>query len=197
MFPNKRRRQLTLTQRLPVLPLSSSTSANHTAKTGSALDITSTSASLNGTINPKGENISVYFKYRKESGSSDATKTTNWTSTGSKSNDVITSVKISDLSSGTKYVYRFYAYNYTSGKTINGDLKSFTTSSDSSSSSSSQSSSSVSSGVSSSSSSVQQYTLKVKISGAGKITSSGGSSVINCKNLLTQKAKQKSLALAA
>ena len=168
---------------------SSSTSANHTAKTGSALDITSTSASLNGTINPKGENISVYFKYRKESGSSDATKTTNWTSTGSKSNDVITSVKISDLSSGTKYVYRFYAYNYTSGKTINGDLKSFTTSSDSSSSSSSQSSSSVSSGVSSSSSSVQQYTLKVKISGAGKITSSGGSSVINCKKSVDSKGK--------
>ena len=172
---------------------SSSSSATLTAKTGSALDRTSTSANLNGTINPKGENVSVYFKYRKASESFDATKTTEWVSTGSRSNDVTTSIKISGLSSGTEYVYRFYAYNHTSGKTINGDLKSFKTlsastgSSSSAQSSSSSVSSSVSSGASSSSSSVQQYTLKVKISGAGKITSSGGSGVINCKNQLTQK----------
>src|SRR3989338_5011272 len=139
---------------------SSSTSVNLTAKTGNALDITSSSASLNGTINPKGENVSVYFKYRKESESAEATKTTDWMSTGSRSNDFTASVKISGLSSGAKYVYRFYAYNNTSGKTVYGDLKSFKTLSESSSSSSS--SSSISSGVSSSSSSVQQYTLEVK-----------------------------------
>jgi len=157
---------------------SSSSSASLTAKTGNALDITPSSASLNGTINPKGENVSVYFKYRKESESAEATKTTDWMSTGSRSNDFTASVKISGLSSGTKYVYRFYAYNHTSGKTIYGDLKSFRTSSGSSNSSSAQSSSSsVSSGASSSSSSVQQYTLKVKISGAGQVSGGG----IKCK----------------
>ena len=167
---------------------SSSSSVSLTAKTGNALDITSSSASLNGTINPKGENVSVYFKYRKESESAEATKTTEWMSTGSRSNDFAAIVKISGLSFGTKYVYRFYAYNYTSGKTIYGDLKYFTTKTSSESSSSVQSSSSsVSSGASSSSSSVQQYTLKVKISGAGKITSSGGSSVINCKRAVDSK----------
>ncbi|MEK7070102.1 MAG: fibronectin type III domain-containing protein, partial [Patescibacteria group bacterium] len=116
--------------------------ATLTAKTGSALDRTSTSANLNGTINPKGENVSVYFKYRKASESFDATKTTEWVSTGSRSNDVTTSIKISGLSSGTEYVYRFYAYNHTSGKTINGDLKSFKTLSASTGSSSSAQSSS-------------------------------------------------------
>jgi len=169
---------------------SSSSSVSLTAKTGNALDITSSSASLNGTINPKGENVSVYFKYRKESESAEATKTTEWMSTGSRSNDFAAIVKISGLSFGTKYVYRFYAYNYTSGKTIYGDLKYFTTKTSSESSSSVQSSSSsVSSGASSSSSSVQQYTLKVKISGAGKITSSGGSGVINCKRTVDSKGK--------
>jgi len=164
-----------------------SDSASLTAKTGSALDITSTSASLNGTINPKGENVSVYFKYRKESESAEATKTTDWMSTGSRSNDFTASVKISDLSSETKYVYRFYAYNHTSGKTVYGDLKSFKTLSGSSNSSSVQSSSSsVSSGASSSSSSVQQYTLKVKVTGAGQIKgylSEDGSEekIIDCK----------------
>ena len=165
---------------------SSYSSISLMAKTGNALDITSTSASLNGTINPKGENVSVYFKYRKESESAEATKTTEWMSTGSRSNDFAAIVKISGLSFGTKYVYRFYAYNYTSGETINGDLKSFRTLSGSTNSSSS---SSVSSGASSSSSSVQQYTLKVKISGAGKITSSGGSGVINCKRSIDSKGK--------
>src|SRR3989338_9335904 len=107
-------------------------------------------------------------------------------STGSRSNDFTASVKISDLSSETKYVYRFYAYNHTSGKTISGDLKSFKTLSGSSNSSSVQSSSSsVSSGVSSSSSSVQQYTLNVKISGGGKITSSGGSGEIGRAHVFT------------
>src|SRR3989338_811036 len=111
-------------------------------------------------------------------------------STGSRSNDFTASVKISDLSSETKYVYRFYAYNHTSGKTISGDLKSFKTLSGSSNSSSVQSSSSsVSSGVSSSSSSVQQYTLNVKISGGGKITSSGGSGVIECLRKIDSKGK--------
>jgi len=159
-----------------------SASASLVAKTGNADNITSNSARLKGAINPQGQNVSVYFKYRKESESAEATKTTEWMSTDSRSNDLNADIKVSGLSSGTKYVYQFYAYNYTSGKTIYGDSKYFTTktSSESSSSSSSSvqsSSSSVSSGASSSSSSVQQYTLKVKISGAGQISGSG----IKCK----------------
>ena len=161
---------------------SSSNSANLTAKTGSADNITSNSARLKGTINPQGENISVYFKYRKSLESSETTKITDWMSTGSISNDFAADIKISRLSSGTTYVYRFYAYNHTSEKTINGDLKSFKTLSASTGSSSSakSSSSSVSTGSSSSSSSVQQYTLKVKISGRGKIIGGG----INCNKLI-------------
>lgn len=139
----------------------SSTSATIAAKTGDAYSITSSSATIYGTINPQGQDVSVYFKYRKESESSDATKTTSLMSTYNKSNDVTTSVKISDLSSVTKYVYRFYAYNNTSGKTISGDVKSFTTLSGTPNSSSARNSSS-------SSSSVKSYTLKVKINGSGR-----------------------------
>lgn len=114
---------------------SSSSFASLTAITGSALDTTSTSANLNGTINPQGQNVSIYFNYRKESESSDATKTTGWVSTFSKSNDTTTTVTVSALSPGTKYVYRFYAYSYDTGKTVSGELKSFTTLAGSSSSS--------------------------------------------------------------
>ena len=160
---------------------SSSTSANHTATTGSVTNLTSTTATLNGTVNPKGESdVKYIFAYRKGSDSSSLTKyspSLYQSISSSGSSDVSVSADISGLSSGTKYVYRLYAYSSTTGKTVNGELKSFTTSG------SSSSSSAVSSGASSSSSSVQQYSLKVKISGGGKIMSSGGSGVISCKKI--------------
>ena len=166
---------------------SSSTSANHTATTGEVTNTTSTSATLSGTVNPKGENVNYIFSYYKyveevETGTTLPIKYTSWKSAGSGSSDVSITADISGLSSGATYKYWISAYSYKTKKYATGAVKSFTTSGGSS-------SSSVSSGTSSSSSSVQQYTLKVKISGAGKITSSGGSGVISCKRSLDSKGK--------
>lgn len=146
---------------------STSSSYSYTATTKDATSVTSTSATLNGTVNPGGEKVYYVFSYRKESESSSNTKyaPSGYGSAGNGTSDVSISADISDLSSGTKYVYRLYVVNSSGKNATYGDLKSFTTSG----------------GSSSSSSSVQQYTLKVKISGAGKIMSSGGSGVVNCK----------------
>ncbi|MBM2817717.1 MAG: hypothetical protein HW401_307, partial [Parcubacteria group bacterium] len=129
---------------------SSSVSANHTATTGLATKIASTTATLNGEVNPKGESVYYQFFYRKESESSEATKKTSYIFAGNGTSTVSVNAGITDLSSGTKYVYRLYAYSYATQKTVNGELKSFTTAT-SSSSSSSTATSSVSS-ISSSSS---------------------------------------------
>ncbi|MBM2818144.1 MAG: hypothetical protein HW401_734, partial [Parcubacteria group bacterium] len=147
-----------------------STSATLTPKTGSAYNVTSTSARLTGTINPKGENVSVYFQYRKSSESSDLTKTTTTMSTGSISSDFKADIGISSLSPGTTYIYRFYAYSYTSGKTVSGELMSFTTTGSSSISSSSASaiqSVTTNSATNVTSTSATAYPLTVSKAGTG------------------------------
>ena len=158
---------------------SSSTSANHTATTGSVTNITSTSATLNGTVNPKGENVSYIFSYGKK-GVSGAVKNTSWVSAGSGSSDVSASVSISGLSSGTTYYYWISAYSYTTKKYVNslngddGAAKTFTTSGSSSSSSSSSSQTTAS---------VDLNVAEVKPGGlygstAGSISMTGNNSVI-------------------
>ena len=129
--------------------------------TDSASNVASNSATLNGTINPKGENVSYMFYYVK-SGQPETQKMTPWKSVSSGSSDTSVSASISNLSSGTTYNFAVIAYSFTSKKfTRIGGVKSFATSDSSSTGSSSSS---------------QQYTLKVKISGAGKVSGGG----INC-----------------
>lgn len=124
---------------------------NYLAKTSSSLSVTTggveytskyDQVNLMGTVNnPNNESYYYYFNYRKETESSDQTKRV--ASTRLDNNQISgVSASIVNLPPGTKYVYRLYAYSYTTGKTISGELKSFTTLSSSSSISSSSLSSS-------------------------------------------------------
>jgi len=116
---------------------SSSTSAKPTATTGSATNITSTSATLNGTVNPKGEdNIYYMFNYSKY-GQTGNTGTALVYVGNNGSNDIAFTADISGLSPGTKYSYSIYAWpkkdgEYEYGSYVKGGVKSFTTLSDSS-----------------------------------------------------------------
>ncbi|KKT20997.1 MAG: hypothetical protein UW04_C0014G0013 [Parcubacteria group bacterium GW2011_GWB1_43_8] len=155
-----------------------------TAPTVSVSNITSNSAKLTATMNNGGDSSASFYLFYIKTGGSSWTQATAYTI--NKSGDQSVSTDIKNLSANTKYWYQAFVKN--NAGTKYNSKQSFTTSSSSSNSSSVQSSSSISSGASSSSSSsVQQYTLKVKISGAGKITSSGGSSVINCKRSVDSK----------
>ena len=142
---------------------SSSSSSATSAKyeyTGlkSATNITSSSATLNGEVNPEGEDVEYYFLYYTGNDSTKFTKTSKKTLSNGSGNTSV-SADISGLSSGTVYKWSMILKGVTTSVSTSVSGYSFTTSGDSSSSSSS------------SSSSVQQYTLKVKISGAGKIMS--------------------------
>ena len=96
--------------------------------TDSASNVASNSATLNGTINPKGENVSYMFYYVK-SGQPETQKMTPWKSVSSGSSDTSVSASISNLSSGTTYNFAVIAYSFTSKKfTRIGGVKSFTTS---------------------------------------------------------------------
>lgn len=132
--------------------------------TNSATNVTSNSATLNGIVNPKDENVSYRFYYVKK-GQPETQKTTSWTSVASGSSDVSVTANVSGLSSGTTYNFAISAYSYTSKKFSKiGGTQSFTTSGDSNSSSSSSKSSS-----SSSQTTASTYKLKVTISGKGRI----------------------------
>lgn len=142
-----------------------------TVTTGSATSITSTTATLNATVNNSGDSSAYIVIFYKKS--SDSSWTTALNKYVSNSGDQDFSVIINNLSTGTKYYYVAGAKN--SAGTKYGSVKSFTTSLSNNSSSSHRSSSS----------SAKTYTLTVKISGAGKVMSiSNDSSTkeeINCK----------------
>jgi hypothetical protein len=91
------------------------------ASTSGATNVTDTSATLNGTVNPNGSSTTVYFQY----GTTTAygSQTPNQTFTGSTSQNV--SANVSGLSSGTTYHYRIVAMN--GGGTIVGNDVTFST----------------------------------------------------------------------
>jgi len=88
--------------------------------TGTATNVTSSSATLNGTVN--GLDTTVWFEYSTKSGLYSRTSSTQSVSVSS---DTAVSIGISDLSAGTTYYYRLAALN-TYGVTY-GNENSFAT----------------------------------------------------------------------
>lgn len=102
--------------------------------TGLATSITSTTATINGTINPGGNSISYWFFYYPN-GRADLTQHTTWTSAGNGTSNVAVSANISGLTLGTKYYY-YISAKYDGGAYLpNSAVNSFTTTGGASSSS--------------------------------------------------------------
>ena len=100
----------------------SSSAVAPTATTGSSANITLSSGTLSGTVNPNGASTTVYFQYGTTSGSYTG-KTANQTLSGTSAIGV--SANLTGLTSATKYYYRVVATN--SAGTVNGVEMSFTT----------------------------------------------------------------------
>ncbi len=93
-----------------------------TVSTGSASSVTSSSATLNGTVNPQGQSTEYYFEYGTSV--SYGSKTPG-KSAGSGTGDVSVSAEITGLTPGTTYHFRLVAKN--SVGTSYGENKNFTT----------------------------------------------------------------------
>ena len=103
-----------------------SSAAAVTPITTAATSITSTSATLNGTVNPQGNNVMHRFGYNL-AGAAVPTYTA-WSLTVSGTTNLPARVSITGLSPGTAYYYFFQVYNSTTGSYApNGLTESFTT----------------------------------------------------------------------
>jgi len=89
-----------------------------TVNTDPASSVTTTSATLNGTVNPSGASMTYYLEYGL---SSDYGSSTQAQSLGSGANNVSVSVTITNLSSCTTYHYRIVGTNY-SGTSYGDDV---------------------------------------------------------------------------
>lgn len=83
-------------------------SAPPTAETGAATDVTVSTATLHGTVNPNGAETTYYFRYGR---TTPLPQTTPVQSAGAGSTDVAVAAPVSDLSWGRKYQYRLVAAN--------------------------------------------------------------------------------------
>lgn len=92
------------------------------ASTGNATGITSTSATLNGTVNPEGQTTTYYFEYGTSTSYGTRTATT---AAGSGTADIAASAPTASLTPNATYHYRLVATN-PSGTTLGADV-SFTT----------------------------------------------------------------------
>jgi hypothetical protein len=86
--------------------------------TGAAIAITSTSATLDGTVNPEGEATSYYFQYGTTTSYGSQTATA---SAGAASANVNVSAPLASLAPNTTYHYRLVATN-PSGTTLGSDV---------------------------------------------------------------------------
>ena len=94
-----------------------------TATTGSATSVTSTSATLNGTVNPNGASTTVVFQYGLSTSYGNAATAAQSPLTGTSAQAV--SAGITGLTQGTTYHYRVVATN--SAGTGSGSDRTFTT----------------------------------------------------------------------
>ena len=93
---------------LAILSLASTARASSpTVKTGAASSIASTSATLNGTVNPNGSNVVVYFQWGTNNNLL-VNLTSGLNESGSSSIPV--SIPLSSLSPNTKYYYQIVSY---------------------------------------------------------------------------------------
>ena len=103
-----------------------SSAAAVTPITTAATGITSTSATLNGTVNPQGNNVMYRFGYHL-AGATVPTYTA-WSSTISGTTNAPVRTNITGLTQGTTYYYFINVYNLTTGSFApNGLTESFTT----------------------------------------------------------------------
>jgi len=98
-----------------------------TVTTGSPTSVTSSSATLTGTVNPNGAETTYYFQYGTTTSYGSTTTTT---AAGSGTGSVSASATLTGLSSGTTYHYRLAAAN-SGGNTYGADNAFATTSSSS------------------------------------------------------------------
>jgi len=89
-----------------------------TVITGSATCVTSTSATLNGTVNPNGSSTTYYFQYGKSTGYGSTTATF---SAGAGTSNVAAGVSIIGISPDTTYHYRVVAAN-SAGASYGNDM---------------------------------------------------------------------------
>jgi hypothetical protein len=90
--------------------------------TGGAAQVTITSATLTGTVNPRGLSTSYYFQYGTTTAYGSRTPST---AAGSGGDPVAAAAQISGLGSNTKYHYRLIAHN--SDGTVAANDRTFTT----------------------------------------------------------------------
>ena len=96
-----------------------------TATTQVATDVTGTSATLNGGVNPEGSDTLVHFVYGTDSTLTTGTSTTPAQDIGNGTSDVALTAAISSLTPGKTYYYEVVATN--SLGTTDGQIISFTT----------------------------------------------------------------------
>jgi hypothetical protein len=94
-----------------------------TVTTSAATNVTQTSATLNGTVNPNGNPATVTFSY----GTSQTMGIFTSTQTVSGNSPVTISASISNLQPNTTYYFRISASNTCGGGTANGSVLTFTT----------------------------------------------------------------------
>jgi len=93
-----------------------------TASTGSASDVTETSAVLSGTINPQGAETRFRFEYGPDTSYGSATP---WFAGGNGTSDMDVNASITGLDSSTTYHFRIVAQN--SAGSVTGNDATFTT----------------------------------------------------------------------
>lgn len=101
-------------------PAAKTTTAAPTVTTLAASNVTSTSATFNGTVNPNGLATTIWFQWLPADGDTNTVK-----AIGSGTSAVSISVTVTGLKAGTAYKYAAYAWNSKGQK--NGATISFTT----------------------------------------------------------------------
>jgi Invasin, domain 3/Domain of unknown function (DUF4214) len=107
------------------LPIITVTASQPSATTGAATAITSTTVTLNATVDPRGSATTMSFVYGTTANLNSGTAATAGQSLGDGTSVVSESAVVTGLTSGTTYYYRVVATS--TGGTTDGSILSFTT----------------------------------------------------------------------